>query len=489
MRILFVCSEVVPFVKTGGLADVCAALPKKLHERGHDVRIVMPRYRAVDVAKFNLLPLMPEMKVRYGGDTFSGEVMRTSYPGTEMPVYFVDLPNLFDRDGIYNASNHDYLDNDRRFACFNMAALWLLKGLDWQPEVIHLHDWQAGLIAALLKHHPEVCTNEFFTRIKSVLTIHNLAYQGNFGPQLVGDIGLPWSIFTSEGMEFYGRASTLKAGIVYSDIVTTVSETYAEEILRPEYGANLEGVLNARKSRLHGILNGIDTKVWDPATDTLIAKPIHAASGKGRAECKAALQELCGFPKKPNVPLLGLTTRLTGQKGIDLFADAVNTLLTEDVQIVVLGTGEERYENLFREGAHRFPRKFAAKLSYDETLAHRIYAGSDIFLIPSAFEPCGLTQMYAMRYGAIPVARATGGLVDTVIPATIERIEKGVATGFLFTHYNAGAFLEAIHQAIHLYRNDQGHWDKLRRNAMARDFSWDRSAVAYEGLYGKALAL
>jgi starch synthase len=488
MRILFVASEVVPFVKTGGLADVVGALPKTLAARGHDVRIVLPKYRSIDSQKFNLLPLMPEMKVRYGNDTFSGEVMRTSYPGTDIPVYFIDLPHLFDRDGVYNSQNHDYLDNDRRFASFNLATLWMLKGLDWAPDVMHIHDWPTGLIPALLKFHPEVKSDEFFAKIKTVLTIHNLAYQGNFVPQLVADIGLPWSTFTSEGMEFFGRASMLKSAIVFSDLIATVSPTYANEIRTETYGAGLDGILRACQNRLVGILNGIDTKLWDPANDPNIPAKIHAVTGAGRAECKAALQAKCGFPQKKHVPLIGMATRLTGQKGIDLAADALNTLLAADIQMVLLGSGEERFENFFREIANRFPKKFAAKLAYDESLAHQIYAGSDMFLIPSAFEPCGLTQMYAMRYGAVPIARATGGLVDTVADASIRGIEEGRSTGFLFADYNTPALLGALQKAVSLFRDDQPHWDKLRRNAMARDFSWETSAAAYEALYERAVA-
>lgn len=488
MRILFVVSEAAPFVKTGGLADVAGALSSTLARRGHDVRLVLPKYRSVDGDKYRLLPLMPELNVTFGGETVRGQVLRTNYPGSQMPVYFLDAPQLYDREGIYTGEKGDFPDNNKRFSFLNLAALWMCKGLDWQPEVIHCHDWQTGLIPALLREHPEIKADPFFEKIRTVFTIHNLAYQGNFAPQLVSDLNLPWSVFTADGIEFYGRASMLKSGLMFSDAITTVSKTYAEEVKTPTFGGGLEGVLRARANRFFGIVNGIDTRVWDPQEDPHIAAKISPASGNGKAGCKADLQRFFGLPEK-KVPILGMVTRLTGQKGLDILVESLGTVLQDNVQFVILGSGDPRYEKFFSDAGARFSKKIGARMTYDEKIAHKIIAGSDILLVPSAFEPCGLTQMYAMRYGTVPVVRRTGGLADTVTDASAQGIQNGVSTGFVFTDYNADALTWAIKRAIELYNEDKGLWNKLRRNGMAKDFSWEAASGLYEELYRRVLAL
>lgn len=489
MRILFVCSEADPFVKTGGLADVCGALPKALARRGHDVRVMLPRYRAIDRGKWGLRPILPEMKVDYAGHTITGEVLVGHLPGTEIPVYFIEQPHLYDRPGIYDGEHGAFGDNDLRFAFLCLAALWTLKGLDWRPDVIHTHDWQAALVPALLKHHPAIVAEPFYHGIGTVQTIHNIAYQGNFAPHIVENCGLPWSVYTSEGMEFYGRASLLKAGLTFSDFVTTVSRTYADEVRTPAFGGGLEGVLSARGERFLGIQNGIDAEVWNPEADKALAKNYTADRPEGKDACKTDLQEFCGLPKR-NVPVVAMVSRLVEPKGFDLIKEILPDLLQrEDMQAVLLGSGSPRFEKYFSDLARLMPKKFAAKVGYDEKMAHKIYAGADIFLVPSAFEPSGLTQLYAMRYGTVPVVRRTGGLADTVSHASVPEIEAGKSTGFVFNDFLPDALLWGINQALTLYRTDKPHWSRLRRNGMLKNFAWDISAAEYEALYQKTVAV
>jgi starch synthase len=485
LRILFVASECEPFIKTGGLADVLGALPRVLHSMGHDVRIVIPRYSRIDGAAHRLLPLMPEIKVRYGPHTFVGSVLRCDFPHTrKMPVYFIDEPHFFGRDGIYGAGRTDYNDNDQRFAFFAMATLWMLKGLDWQPDIIHLNDWQSGLVAPLLRHHPEILADPFYADIRTVFSIHNLAYQGAMDKFVIPSIGLPWSVYTQDGMEFYNKASFLKGGLVYSDRLVTVSPTYAREIQTPEHGAGMDGVLTARAAVLTGILNGIDSREWDPARDPHIAAPFDAANRAGKERCKEILQEIGGLNKSPRSPLAGMIGRLTEQKGCDLLIDSLRDILACGCQVFVLGSGEERYETALQSLAREFPRRLAVRVGYDAVLAHQIIAGSDLFLMPSRFEPCGLTQMYAMRYGTVPVARATGGLCDTVAPHGAH----ASPTGFLFADYTPSALTEAVRTAVAVYTAGGAPWTTLQDNGMTRDFSWQRSAAEYESLYAVTLA-
>ncbi len=485
-RILFVASEAVPFCKTGGLADVMGSLPKVLWQMGHDVRVVIPRYQKIDQGRFRFLPLMPEMNVLYGGVTFHGSVLRCSYPGTEMPVYLIDQPEFFGREELYGASNKDYLDNNRRFAFFNMATLWLLKGLDWQPDIIHCNDWQTGLVPALLAAHPIVSEDPFYQDIKSVFSIHNLAYQGNFDKFTIPEIGLPWEVFTEKGLEFYGKASFLKSGLMFSDKLIAVSPTYAEEIQVDGQGAGMEGSLRLRSEDLHGILNGIDTSVWSPSEDANLHASYSRGSIAGKAKCKADLQKNLGLPVKKDVPLIGMISRLIEAKGFDLVVDALDELEELDAQFVILGSGDTEIESKLFNAARRNPEKFAVHIGYDDPLSHRIIGGADMFLMPSFYEPCGLTQMYAMRYGTIPIVRRTGGLSDSVFQADKLSIESGKGTGYLFESYTKEEMLKSIYEALTCYQ-DSKSWKQLQQNAMDKDFSWIKSAKEYSRLYEELL--
>jgi starch synthase len=481
VRILFIASEAVPFVKTGGLADVVGALPRVLHEMGHDVRIVLPRYGDMD-SRFRLLPLMPEMKVRWGDSTLQGSILRCDYPGSRMPVYFIDEPSFSWRKGIYGTGKTDFPDNDRRFAFFSMAALWLLKGLDWQPDVIHANDWQTGLVPVLLRYHEELRIDPFFQPIRTVFAVHNMAYQGNFDKFLVPSIGLPWDVFTQDGMEFYGRASFLKAGLAFADAIVTVSPTYAREIQTEELGAGMDGVLTQRRDRLHGIMNGIDTLEWNPAADPALPAHFTAVDPAPKAQCKAALQRECGLAVNPKVLLIGMASRLVQQKGFHLVVEALDDLLKLPAQFVLLGSGEEEYEQAFLAASKAHPDRFHTRIGYDVPFSHRLIAGADAFLMPSLFEPCGLTQLYSLHYGTLPIVRHTGGLADSVVGPTPSAVAEGCANGFTFDKPTAEDLLAAVRQAITVWQ-DQSTWRQLMRNGMTQDWSWHRSAQKYLGLY------
>lgn len=483
LKILLVASEAVPFCKTGGLADVVGALAKELSRLGHEVRLAIPRYADIDSRRFRLLPILPEMKVNYGGQTFTGSVFRCPYPGTDLPVYFVDEPNFFDRPGIYGPGRGDYPDNNIRFAFFNMATLWALKGLDWRPDVIHANDWQTGLIPALLQHHPEVASDPFYQGIRTVFSIHNLAYQGNFDKWTIPNIGLPWSVFTPDGMEFYNQASFLKSGVVFSDALVAVSPTYAKEIQSEEFGAGLAGTLSGRADSLYGILNGIDTEEWNPEGDKEIAEPFSGARMQGKAACKAHLQRRAGLPEKPRVPLVAMVSRLIAGKGFDLITEALPELLALDAQYVVLGNGEPAYEQALVEAAKAHPDRLYIQVGYDISLSHQMIAGADLFLMPSRYEPCGLTQMYSMRYGTVPIVRLTGGLSDSVVDASPASVRDGSATGFQFAPYTAEALVDTVRRAVSVYTQDPAAWARLVQNAMAQNHSWAKSAGEYVELY------
>lgn len=489
MRILMAASEAVPFAKTGGLADVVSALPKALHHRGIDARIVIPLYGQIDRYEHRLFPLLRRMDVQWNGETLRGEVMRAILAGDDpVPVYFIQQDSLFRRAGLYHEGGRDYIDNDRRFAFFCQAALWALKGLDWQPDIIHLHDWQAGLIAPLLRYHPSVSNDAFYKEIKTVFTIHNLAYQGIFGAESVPNAQLPWSLFTPTGLEYHRRASFLKAGIVYSDFVTTVSPTYAREISREDEGLGMDGVLAARGDTFTGILNGIDPDAWNPATDRHIPAPYTAGDLSGKAACKRELAEAFELDLPTQAPVFGIVSRLVDQKGLDLVAANAERLLAEGAGLVVLGTGDAKYESFFTKLASDHPGSCGAVIAYREGLAHLVEAGSDFFLMPSQFEPSGLNQLYSMRYGTPPIVRRVGGLADSVTDAAPGNVASGDATGFTFSAYKPEALWDAIQRALDMYRDSPADLEQLRRNGMQKDWSWTRSAAAYESVYRTVLA-
>jgi starch synthase len=477
LHVAFASPEVAPFVKTGGLADVSAALPKALARRGHRVTVLLPRYGSIPFPPGEFAGSVPVPVDR--AHRSAGFYVAEGEEGIR--TVFVDHAPFFDRPFPYGVGNRDYEDNRLRFAFFARACLEFFRSRGQRPDVFHAHDWQTGLLPVYLKvlyWHDAV-----LARVPTVFTIHNLAYQGNFGLDTLEALGLPAHLTAKEGVEFHGHVSYLKAGLLFSEVLTTVSPTYAREITTPEHGYGLDGVLRARSGDLAGILNGVDYEEWDPRVDPHIARPYSATRPAGKAACKADLLAAFSLPAEPELPLLGVISRLVHQKGFDLLVAAGEELLRRPLRLVVLGTGEHDVQAGLRRLAQRAPDRVAVRFAYEPTLAHRIEAGADMFLMPSRYEPCGLTQMYSLRYGTVPVVRATGGLVDTVVPWNPA---TGEGTGFLFEHADAGGLLWGIDQALDAWRDPKG-WRRLMRNGMSRDFSWLRAAGSYEAVYGRAM--
>jgi starch synthase len=471
MRILLLASEVAPFSKTGGLGDVAGALPAALAARGHAVRVVTPRYGSIDPASHHLERLPQSVHARGEG----AGLWRARLGGAE--VLFLEHERYFGRHrGLYQEHGRDHVDNAQRFAFLCRAALDLPRALGFAPDLVHLHDWQTALAAWMLRH--EHAQGGWAGKARSVYTIHNLAYQGLFPKELMPAVGLPWEVFRYEAMEFYDQLNFMKAGIVFADALTTVSPGYAREILTPEHGCSLDALLRHRADRLTGILNGIDDVVWDPARDRHLAANYDRADLKGKASCKQALQLELGLPVRKDVPVVAMVGRLAEQKGIDLVAAALHELLHLDLQLVLLGSGRRDYEDLFERAAREQPSRMAARIGFDEGLAHRIEAGADVFLMPSRFEPCGLNQMYSLRYGTVPVVRAVGGLADTV--EDFDGLRRGA--GFTFREYHPSAMMTALRRALDVHR-DARAWRGLQERGMALDHSWRRSAGEYERLF------
>ena len=482
MKILIVSSEVTPFAKTGGLADVAGSLPVALAELGHDVRVAMPKYGAVDDEKFHLIPILGDIIVRLNGRTFTAHIKRSHLPGSRVPVYFVLNAGLFERDGLYGAEGRDFADNATRFAFFCKAVVWLLKGLDWVPDIVHCNDWQTALIPVFLRTQPDMTADPALQQMKVVFTIHNLAYQGLFPLEEGPAIGIGPELLHPKALEFYGKMNLMKGGLVFADALTTVSRRYAEEIQTPEFGCGLEGLLQERSGDLTGIMNGVDYGAWNPETDPLIPARYSSADLTGKAKCKAALQAETGLAADAQAPLIGIISRLDRQKGFDLIAEALDTIVAAGAQIVLLGTGMPEYHTIFERAARQHPGRVSANLRFDNALAHHIEAGADMFLMPSRYEPCGLNQLYSLRYGTVPIVRATGGLADSVTDATAAGIRSGKSTGFVFEDYTAAALLKTVKRAIKLF-GDRERWVQLMRNGMARDFSWTTAAGEYAALY------
>lgn len=487
MKILILSSEVVPFAKTGGLADVAGALPIQLAAMGHDVRVAMPKYGSVDEGKFHLLPILADFEVSLGESRIPGRMKRTTFPDTNVPVYFAESDTYFARKGLYGENGKDYPDNALRFAFFCKSVFWLLKQIDWTPDIIQCNDWQTALIAVYLRTQSEIRDHDAFRSISVLYTIHNLAYHGDFAADVAPQIDIGPELFHPAGLEFYGRLNLMKGGIIFADQISTVSKRYADEIQTREYGAGLEGVLAQRRDSITGILNGIDYRIWNPETDSLIPAHYSAKRFAGKATCKNLLQTDCDLPDNPDVPLIGIISRLDPQKGFDLIADALDEILAMDVQMLLLGTGLPEYHRIFERAARKYDKKLSANLRFDNKLAHRIEAGSDMFLMPSRYEPCGLNQLYSLKYGTIPIVRATGGLADSITDFTPDTLESGTATGFVFEEYSAAAMLDAIRRAVDAYKKKRT-WKQLMRNAMAQDFSWAASAQEYEKLFEQMIA-
>lgn len=481
LRVVMVASEVVPFAKTGGLADVTGALSVALARLGHRVSVIMPRYPTVDRAVRSLEKVHENLAVPMGTGAEYGKVWSAKLT-PKIPVYFIEHQQYFDREALYTTANGDYPDNAERFAFFAKATLETCRALNLQPDILHCHDWQSALIPAYLK--TTLYDDPDFAAIGSLLTVHNIAYQGLFPPEVMEFLQLPPQTYSPEGVEFYGRVNYLKAGIVYADLVSTVSRRYSQEIQTPVFGAGLDGILRHRGQDVYGILNGIDDREWNPARDRLIAARYTAAALSGKQLCKRDLLQTFGLsPEWMNLPLVGMISRLIDQKGFDLLEHTIHRLLTLDLGLIVLGTGEAHYEDFLRRISERYPGRVGVNIGLDNGLAHKIEAGSDIFLMPSRVEPCGLNQMYSLRYGAIPVVHGTGGLDDTVESYDPE---SDGGNGFKFETYDAEALLTALQQALTLYR-DRAAWERLMRRGMQMDFSWTNPAHAYGDLYAKAL--
>jgi starch synthase len=479
VKILFASSEAQPLIKTGGLADVSGALPAALRRLRHDARLMIPAY---PVALQRARGLERVASIEVPGAAEPVNVLLGQLPNAKLPVYLIDSPAHFMRAGDpYRASNgQDWQDNAQRFAVFSRAiALLCEAGLDWVPDIVHCNDWQTGLAPALLALRAE--------RPRTVFTIHNMAYQGLFPASTVQELSLPPELWTSAGLEFYGMLSFIKGGIAYADHLTTVSPSYAAEIRTPAFGYGLEGLLNYRAGALSGILNGIDTKTWDPQTDRLLVHHYGREDFAGKWLGKQLLQEQLGLNVDGEAPLLGHIGRMVEQKGIDLILEACDDLLAgEDVQLALLGSGEARFEDAARALADKYPGRCGLRIGYDEALAHQIEAGADLFLMPSRFEPCGLNQMYSLRYGTLPVVRRTGGLSDTVVDTNALTLADGSATGFVFEPATPLGLRSAIERALEVYA-DQSLWQTLMRRGMEQDFSWEQSARQYLALYRELL--
>jgi starch synthase len=480
MHVAFVASECVPFSKTGGLADVVGALPRALAQLGHQVSVYVPKYRqtkligAQTVVRSITVPFDDQYR-------FCSVVTDGNHSGVSF--YFIDYPPFFDREALYGTPSGDYPDNAERFALFSRAVLEASKILG-VPDVFHCHDWQSALVPVLL--HTQYADDLAFRNVATVFTIHNMGYQGLFPPDTLPLLTLPWDLFTITKMEFFGQVNFLKGALVFSDFVTTVSKRYSQEIQTTEYGFGLEGVLRDRAATVTGIVNGVDYEEWGPQTDKYIAANYSPQDLSGKAKCKEDLLASFGLADAdPHLPVVGIVSRFAAQKGFDLIAQVADRLALEDLTIVILGSGDQLYEEMFLRLNKQFPRKIALKVAYDNALAHKIEAGADMFLMPSRYEPCGLNQIYSLKYGTVPVVRATGGLDDTIEPWDPR---TGRGTGFKFSEYKGEALLLTLKEAMQAFR-DQSSWPTLMRNGMSKDFSWNVSAKEYVRTYERARQL
>jgi starch synthase len=468
MKILMAASEATPYAKTGGLADVVGALPFSLKARGEDVAVVLPLYRGALPHLKNADRVYDHMQVMLGTTMWDLSIRRVV--DRDVPFFFVECPKLFDREALYGEAGVDYPDNYIRFGVFSHAVMGIVRSL-YRPDVLHCHDWQAALIPTLISRKFQL--DPTFYGIRTLLTIHNLGYQGLFRPESLAELGLAEDLFDPAAMEFWGNISFLKGGIVFSDAINTVSRGYAKEIQTEEYGFGLDGLLRARADVLTGIVNGVDYEEWSPERDNSIAAHYDLDNLEGKLACKRELLSIFGLPlDRLNVPVIGIVSRFATQKGFDLIEEIAADLVEEDIFLTVIGTGEPRYEEMFRTLAETHPGKIGVRVTYNDELAHKIEAGADMFLMPSRYEPCGLNQIYSLRYGTIPIVRATGGLDDTIDDRN----------GFKFQEYSGPALLKAIRTALRVYK-DLPQWQKLMRNAMQADFSWNASAAEYSELY------
>ena len=488
MRVLQVSAEIFPLLKTGGLADIAGALPQALAALGCNVRALLPGFPAIRQA-LQASRVVGEFQMPWGEVVAVRLGQLAGVPGGAGPLsaYVLDAPTLFDRPGnpYEDAGRRPYADNHRRFATLGWAAAHLAYGLDgdWAPQLVHCHDWHAALAPACLKLWPSPTA----ASVPSLYTVHNLAYQGVFDASVFGELGLPAAAFAVDGLEFHGQVSFMKAGLYYADHLSTVSPTYAREIQTPEQGCGLDGLLRARRDQLTGILNAVDEAVWDPATDALISHRYRPERLAGKALCKAALQGHSGLDQQADAPLFAMVSRITAQKGLPLVLAGVDEIVARGGQLLVLGSGDADLEQALQQQCQRHPGRVSVHLGYDEALAHRIFAGSDVTLVPSLFEPCGLTQMYGLKYGSLPLVREVGGLADTVTDADLATLEDQTATGFVFGPFTDAAYQHALRRAFALYRKP-ATWARVRQTGMRQPLGWAPAAQAYRALYQRLVA-
>ncbi len=486
MRVLQVSAEIFPLLKTGGLADIAGALPQALAGVGCQVRALLPGFPAI-LQALQASSLVGEFRAPWGDTVRVRLGQLAGVPGGDGPLsaYVLEAPALYARPGnpYEDAQRRPYADNHRRFAALGWAAAHLAHGLDgdWAPQIVHCHDWHAGLAPACLKHWPGPAAG-----VRTLYTVHNLAYQGLFGSEVFGELGLPAAAFQLDGLEFHGQVSFMKAGLHYANHLSTVSPSYASEIQTPEQGCGLDGLLRSRREQLTGILNAVDEAVWSPGADALIEHVYTPARMAGKALCKAALQRCSGLGEQADAPLFALVGRITEQKGLSLVLAGVDEIVAQGGQLLVLGSGETGLEQALQQQAVRHPGRVAVHLGYDEALAHRIFAGSDVTLVPSLFEPCGLTQMYGLKYGSLPLVRAVGGLADTVIDADLATLADHSATGFVFGPFTDAAYQHALRRAFALY-GKRAAWARVRQTGMRQPLGWAPAAARYLALYQRLL--
>lgn len=469
LKVLLVSSEVAPYAKSGGLGDVAGSLPKALKNLGIDIRVAVPKYKTIKNEYFADVKYLGAVTTSLSWRTQEAKILLKE---ADVPIYFIENDAYFGRDGLYG-----YGDDNERFAFFCRAVLDMLAMIDFYPDVIHCNDWQTGPICLFLRetYHKMI----FYSNIKTLFTIHNLQYQGNFGQETMEMLDVPGYCFDNGNIEFFGNVSYMKAGLSYADRISTVSRKYADEIQTEEYGYGMSGVLSSKREKLSGILNGIDYIANDPSTDKRLTYNFDVNHLYQKKENKRELQQQLALEQR-DVPIISIISRLADQKGLDLIAQVFEELMREDIQFVVLGTGEGRYEYMFRNFADRYPGRISANILFDDTLAQRIYASSDMFLMPSLFEPCGLGQMFSLRYGTVPIVRKTGGLADTITHYNSQTKE---GNGFVFEHYNAEGLLWAIREALNVYHQGEEEWNYVVKNAMNCNYSWDSSARKYVELY------
>jgi len=493
VKILFATTEAVPFATTGGLGDVCGSLPLELAKLGHEPVVILPAFRQAFQCGRTIEPTGISFEVPIGRKLVSGTFLRSTLPGDRVPVYLVQQDGYYDRPELYCERGRDYKDNCERFVFFARAVLEAVQRLDLRTELVHCHDWPSALVPAYLK--TEFCGVPPFDSIVSMQTIHNIAYQGSFWHWDMELTGIDWKYFNWLQMEFYGNLNFLKSGIAFADVITTVSPRYAREIQSPPLSYGLEGILSHRKDDLFGIINGVDYNVWNPETDSHLVSPGYGGRNYGvdnfavgKQACKAAIQQELGLPVVEGQPLVAMVGRLADQKGFDLVADVIcEWVETSPVQWIILGTGDPKYHDLLADLAQRHPERVAVRLGFSNELAHRIEAGADIFLMPSRYEPCGLNQLYSLKYGTVPVVHATGGLADTITNLSDETLVAGTANGFSFENYTTIALAQTLERACQTYFN-RPVWEQLVRTGMSQDWSWNHSAREYSRLYEHALS-